>query len=120
MVRDCKFLTRKVKYIIKYRSDNCIKNHFYSKLRKFIRKLIKQINKDNSFKTYNIDSLKYNSEKIYKMIKNNKLPYNTLTKTSVLEMILKNEKNKLINENASKKIIIKSKNKLNKEFQENQ
>ena len=31
------------------RTDNSIKNHFYSKLRKFIRKILKQINKEKSF-----------------------------------------------------------------------
>jgi hypothetical protein len=32
------------------RTDNSIKNHFYSKLRKFIRKILKQINKENLLK----------------------------------------------------------------------
>ena len=48
------------------RTDNCIKNHYYSKLRKFIRKIIKQINKENAHN--DIDVNKYNSEFIYKLI----------------------------------------------------
>lgn len=97
-------------YYLTFRSDNCVKNHFYSKLRKFIRKILKQLNKDNCFKTFKIDSSKYNSEKIYRLIKKNKLPYNTLTKEGVLELILKNDKNNNEKENVTtNKKIIKSK-----------
>ena len=75
------------------RSDNCIKNHFYSKLRKFIRKILKQLNKEiNCFKIYNIDTNLYNSDKIYRLIKKYKLPYNSLNKDTVLDLILKNER----------------------------
>lgn len=35
--------TRKVSLFIITRSDNCVKNHFYSKLRKVLRKLNKII-----------------------------------------------------------------------------
>ena len=30
-----------------YRSDNSIKNYFYSKFRKFLRRMVKLINKEN-------------------------------------------------------------------------
>jgi hypothetical protein len=76
-----------------FRTDNAIKNHFYSKLRKFIRKILKSINKDNLLKTQGVDPSKYNSDKIYKMIKKYKIPYNTLTKESILTMIVNYEKN---------------------------
>ena len=75
------------------RTDNAIKNHFYSKLRKFIRKILKNINKDGLLKSNGIDPNKYNSDKIYKMIKKFKVPYNSLTKESVLAMINNFEKN---------------------------
>ena len=75
------------------RTDNSIKNHFYSKLRKFIRKILKQINKENSFKNNGIDSNKYNGDKIYKLLKKYKITYKNLTKNTILEMILANEKN---------------------------
>ena len=49
------------------RTDNSIKNHFYSKLRKYIRKILKQINKENLLKNNGIDYYKYNSDKVYKI-----------------------------------------------------
>ena len=75
------------------RTDNAIKNHFYSKLRKFIRKILKQIHKENLFKNNDIDSNKYNGEKIYKLLKKYKVTYKNLTKNTILELILVNEKN---------------------------
>jgi hypothetical protein len=81
----------KIKFL-KIRTDNAIKNHFYSKLRKFIRKILKQINKDNLLKSNGIDPNKYNSDRVYKMIKKNKLAYNSLNKDSILTMILNYEK----------------------------
>ena len=41
------------------RTDNSIRNYFYSKLRKFIRKILKQINKENLLKNNGIDYYKY-------------------------------------------------------------
>jgi hypothetical protein len=61
-------------------------------LRKFIRKILKSINKEGSLKNQ-IDASKYNSDKIYKMIKKYKVPYNSLNKDSVLAMINNFEKN---------------------------
>ena len=71
---------------------------------------MKQLNKDNAFRTYEIDPIKFNSEKIYRLIKKFKLPYNSLTKESVLDMIMRYDKNQNENENVSaNKKIIKSK-----------
>lgn len=42
MVTDCSTHGREVN-VISYRTDNCVKNHFYSNLRKAIRKLNKTI-----------------------------------------------------------------------------
>ena len=75
------------------RTLNDIKNHFYSKLRKFIRKILKQINDENLFKINGIDSSKYTGEKIYKMIKKHEITYKNLTKDTIFELIIATEKN---------------------------
>lgn len=75
------------------RTDNSIKNHFYSKLRKYIRRILKQINKENLMKNFNIDSNKYNSDKIYKLLKRSKISYKNLNKETILSIITNNEKN---------------------------
>jgi len=71
-------------------------------LRKFIRKILKLFNKDNLLKNNGIDVNKYNSDKVYKIIKKFKIPYNTLTKDSILNLIInfdKNSKNGKIDNN---------------------
>ena len=68
-----------------------IKNHFYSKLRKFIRKILNQINEENLFALNGIDGCKYTGEKIYKMIKKHEINYKNLTKKTIFEMIIANE-----------------------------
>ena len=75
------------------RTDNSIKNHFYSKLRKFIRKILKQINKENLLKNNGIDYYKYNSDKVYKLLKKYKITYKNVTKDTILELIIATEKN---------------------------
>ena len=75
------------------RTLNDIKNHFYSKLRKFIRKILKQINDENLFKINGIDGYKYTGEKIYKMIKKHEITYKNLTKDTIFELIIATEKN---------------------------
>ena len=76
-----------------FRTDNAIKNHFYSKLRKFIRKMLKQLNKENLLKNNSVDINKYNSDHVYKIIKKNKLPYNSLNKESILALIVNHDRN---------------------------
>jgi hypothetical protein len=71
------------------RTDNSIKNHFYSKLRKFIRKILKTLTKENVFKENNIDPVFYNSDRIYKIIKKQNIPYNSLNKESIVDLIIK-------------------------------
>ncbi len=71
-------------------------------MRKFIRKILKLFNKDNLLKNNGIDVNKYNSDKVYKIIKKFKIPYNTLTKDSILNLIInfdKNSKNGKIDNN---------------------
>lgn len=75
------------------RSDNCIKNHFYSKLRKFIRKILKQLKKDGKLLKFqgNFNESKFNSEKIYRLIRKLKIPYVSLSMESVSDLIRKKE-----------------------------
>ena len=75
------------------RTDNSIKNHFYSKLRKFIRKILKQITKENLLKNNGIDSSKYNSDRVYKLLKKYKVTYKNVTKDTILELIISTDKN---------------------------
>jgi len=78
------------------RTDNSIKNHFYSKLRKFIRKILKQINKENLLKNNGIDYYKYNSDKVYKLLKKYKISYKNITKDTILDIIIATEKNQKV------------------------
>ena len=89
------------------RTDNSIKNHFYSKLRKFIRKILKQINKENLLKNNGIDYYKYNSDKVYKLLKKYKITYKNVTKDTILDLIIateKNQKGKIFGLNEDNKI----------------
>jgi hypothetical protein len=75
--------------IILYRTDNTIKNHFYSKLRKFLRKIMKNLNSENIFEENNIDSNYYTPDKIYRIIKKNNVPYFMLSKECIVDLIIK-------------------------------
>ena len=60
------------------RTDNSIKNHFYSKLRKFLRKILRVISKESKepfLKQYNINFNKYDADKVYQIIRREKVPY---------------------------------------------
>ena len=96
------------------RSENSIKNHFYSKLRKFIRKILRQIEKENLLKNSGIDLCKYSGLKVYKLLKKNKISYKNITKDTILDMILRIE-------NKQKDIIFaaNNENKLTKNFSTN-
>jgi hypothetical protein len=77
------------------RTDNSIKNHFYSKLRKYIRKLLKILIREQSLKAKSVDLQKYNSDILYKMIKSSKITFELLSPEVLLDIILKFEnKNK--------------------------
>ena len=89
------------------RSDNSIRNHFYCKLRKFITKIFKQINKENLLKNNGIDLYKYNSGTIYKLLKKNKISYKNITKDTILDMIIrieKKQKDKILGANDENKL----------------
>jgi len=79
------------------RTDNSIKNYFYSKLRKYIRKILKQIQKEKFFENQNIKLGKYSSNEIYFLIKKNKIRYYDLNKENIIKLILKNEKKEMKN-----------------------
>ena len=102
------------------RTDNSIKNHFYSKLRKFIRKILKQINKENLLKNNGIDYSKYNSDKVYKLLKKYKVTYKNVTKDTILDLIIsteKNQKGKIFGINEDNKLINNSANLINNGMQ---
>ena len=96
------------------RTDNSIKNHFYSKLRKFIRKILKQINKENLLKNNGIDLCKYNSDKVYKLLKKYKISYKNVNKDTILEIIIATEKNQ-----KDKIFCVNDENKLTNNFSTN-
>ena len=102
------------------RTDNSIKNHFYSKLRKFIRKILKQINKENLLKNNGIDYSKYNSDKVYKLLKKYKVTYKNVTKDTILDLIIsteKNQKGKIFGINEDNKLLNNSANLINNGMQ---
>ena len=102
------------------RTDNSIKNHFYSKLRKFIRKILKQINKENLLKNNGVDCYKYNSDKVYKLLKKYKVTYKNVTKDTILDLIIsteKNQKGKIFGINEDNKILNNSANLINNGIQ---
>ena len=102
------------------RTDNSIKNHFYSKLRKFIRKILKQINKENLLKNNGVDCYKYNSDKVYKLLKKYKVTYKNVTKDTILDLIIsteKNQKGKIFGINDDSKILNNSANLINNGIQ---
>ena len=76
------------------RTDNSIKNHFYSKLRKFIRKILKQILKEKIFYYSNINFNLYNIDKIYFLLKKYNITYDNINMENIVNLIFKNGKKK--------------------------
>ena len=68
-------------------SENDIKNHFYSKLRKYIRKICKYINQNNILESYGIDRCLYNANTVYSLIQKNNIPLNILNKNTIVQII---------------------------------
>lgn len=54
---------------------------------------MKQINKEKSLEKHKIDSDTYNADKVYKIVKNNKLDFEKLNKETLLLIILNDENN---------------------------
>ena len=74
------------------RTDNSIKNYFYSKLRKFIRKILKQILKEKIFDNSNINFNLYNVDKIYFLLKKYNITYDNINMENIVHLIFKNGK----------------------------
>lgn len=67
------------------RSLVSIKNIFYAKFRKFLRKALSQLQKENLIKLK--DEFKINWEKLYQLIKKLKITFGNLTKEKILDII---------------------------------
>lgn len=52
---------------------------------------MKALHQENVFQQKGIDSGYYNSDRIYKIIKKNNIPYNLLSKDIILDLILLND-----------------------------
>ena len=81
------------------RTENDIKNHFYSKLRKYLRKICKEIKNSELLERKRINSSYYSSNTIYKLIQKENIPLVILSKNSIIDIIEKdylNKKAKLI------------------------
>ena len=85
--------------LIPNRSENDIKNHFYAKLRKYIRKICKEINKNKIFEIYNIKGNLYNANKVYSLIQKKNIPLISLNKRVIVQIIKDDyfEKHKRLN-----------------------
>ena len=71
------------------RSENDIKNHFYSKLRKYIRKICKELHKTKLLEKKGINSSYYSSNKVYSLIQNENIPLVNLSKNTIINVIQK-------------------------------
>ena len=71
------------------RSEKDIKNHFYSKLRKYIRKICKELHKSKLLESKGINSSLYTSNKIYSLIQIENIPLISLSKNTIVNAIQK-------------------------------
>ena len=71
------------------RSENDIKNHFYSKLRKYIRKICKELHKSKFLESKGINSSLYSANKVYSLIQIENIPLVSLSKKSIINVIQK-------------------------------
>lgn len=78
----------KISHFLPQRTLNSIKNHFYSKFRKFLRRALRQLYKENLIKDKPGYTL--NSEKLYLVIKKNRITFQQLTQEKLLNIILEN------------------------------
>ena len=76
------------------RSENDIKNHFYSKLRKYIRKKCKELHKSKFLESKGINSSLYSANKVYSLIQIENIPLVSLSKKSIINVIQKDFLNK--------------------------
>ena len=71
------------------RSENDIKNHFYSKLRKYIRKICKELHKSKFLESKGINSSLYSANKVYSLIQIENIPLIYLSKKTIINAIQK-------------------------------
>ena len=71
------------------RSENDIKNHFYSKLRKYIRIICKELHKSKLLEKKGINSSYYSSNKVYSLIQNENVPLVNLSRNTIINVIQK-------------------------------
>jgi len=71
----------KINKFLPNRTLNSIKNHFYSKFRKFLRSALNILEREG------LVEKKLNCEKLYKKIKRSNIPYKSLSKEKILEII---------------------------------
>jgi hypothetical protein len=77
---------------------------------------LKQINKENLLKNNGVDCYKYNSDKVYKLLKKYKVTYKNVTKDTILDLIIsteKNQKGKIFGISEENKILNNSANLIN-------
>ena len=79
-------------YKLKKRSDNNIKNYFYSKFRRELRKIIKELLRDKNFQINYIQNGKIQDSKlsvniIYKILRKNEISFENISKDIVYKMI---------------------------------
>ena len=87
------------------RSENDIKNHFYSKLRKYIRKMCKKLHKSKLLEAKGINSNMYSATKVYSLIQVKNVPLVSLSLRTIINVILndyldKQERLNLLQESA--------------------
>ena len=61
------------------RTDNCVKNHFYSTLRRKLRRINKIFRKKNFTQKFGFVPREISVDQLYKLIKDNKLSYEDIT-----------------------------------------
>jgi len=106
MVKYFKIFERKVRLLFsKFRSDNNIKNYFYSKLRKELRKIIKELLIDPQFNLNYIESgiislSKITHEYLYKILKKqNYIFIDNINKDIICKLLLLNDESRINQEN---------------------
>jgi hypothetical protein len=78
----------KISKFLPGRSDNAVKNFYYSKFRKFLRQTLKEKMKDQAFSTIPYDSVDPN--KLYKIIRKKQKCFEKINKQTLIPLILEN------------------------------
>lgn len=102
----------KISQFLPQRTLNSIKNHFYSKFRKFLRRALRQLYKENLIKDKPGHII--NSEKLYLEIKRQKITFQQLTQEKLLDIIIANYNN-LVTPKSRKKLSLSKKRVITKE-----